>query len=515
MKPIINNKVFVLGDSRTGTTSLHKYLQSIGFNSIHYFFKESGITQPVHLDHLKNWEKLKLFINNDDYNAFSDYPTRSFYKELMEEFPDDYFVLTVRSSIEKWKESMVNFFTKFDIEINIEELASHYLNINQEIRDIAKSTGRKYLEICIDDGDEFNSKKLNEFFDVKHQYSIGRENTTDSYNNQHWDSRVSVFKTDSSNYLLYIKSILANQKAMLSEYGWIYLINDSSDYMDFLYGGRSLEGHHLKKIEQIFSSREKYFSNNKKHYFKFFIPEKPVVYPEYLPKIFGDKSQNSQRPVKQIDNLNLAYVKYMDKYLASCKQYGQLYFRGDTHLNWLGAYFAYYHIISVFNSSNIQLKKMRPIFFSELVPTLAAYGGDLFVQLSKEYKDYFSGAWREISLGEKLEHVIKYSINPHLVNSCLIDEIPPYVSKLGERQTLIYQSKNRNLPSAVVFRDSTCDFMTDLIAEHFSRVVFIWYKGEVIDDIVKYENPDVVLHIMAERFTCNYYQQAPVSKLLP
>jgi len=38
-------KVFVLGDSLTGTTTVHKFLKLIGYNSIHYFFTESGVTE--------------------------------------------------------------------------------------------------------------------------------------------------------------------------------------------------------------------------------------------------------------------------------------------------------------------------------------------------------------------------------------------------------------------------------------------------------------------------------------
>ncbi|MEM7741332.1 MAG: FkbM family methyltransferase, partial [Pseudomonadota bacterium] len=80
--------VFILGDSRTGTTSLHRFLQSAGYNSIHYYFTESGVTEPAHLDRENNWEKLRAFIDTSEYDAFSDYPTRTFFRELMEAYTD-------------------------------------------------------------------------------------------------------------------------------------------------------------------------------------------------------------------------------------------------------------------------------------------------------------------------------------------------------------------------------------------------------------------------------------------
>ncbi|WP_161492584.1 hypothetical protein [Pseudophaeobacter leonis] len=51
--------IFVLGDSRTGTTTLHKFIKTAGLKSVHYFFKESGVTEPAHVEYEVNWERLK------------------------------------------------------------------------------------------------------------------------------------------------------------------------------------------------------------------------------------------------------------------------------------------------------------------------------------------------------------------------------------------------------------------------------------------------------------------------
>ena len=110
-------KIFALGDSRTGTTTIHKFLKLSGFTSIHYFFKESGVSEPAHVDFENNWRKLQDFIDEGGYDSFSDYPIRTFYRKLFDAYPDAYFILTSRKDVETWQKSMVGFFSKFKINL--------------------------------------------------------------------------------------------------------------------------------------------------------------------------------------------------------------------------------------------------------------------------------------------------------------------------------------------------------------------------------------------------------------
>jgi hypothetical protein len=84
-------KVFGIGLSKTGTTSLHIALQILGLSSVHY---------PV------TWGEI------DQYDAASDITVASRFKELDELYPDSKFVLTVRD-LNQWLESCQNHFTYF------------------------------------------------------------------------------------------------------------------------------------------------------------------------------------------------------------------------------------------------------------------------------------------------------------------------------------------------------------------------------------------------------------------
>ena len=52
--------------------------------------------------------------------------------------------------------------------------------------------------------------------------------------------------------------------------------------------------------------------------------------------------------------------------------------------------------------------------------------------------------------------------------------------------------------------------MTDWLAEHFSRTVFVWHLGDVLQKVIEREQPDIVIQIMAERFVWTYPSRAAI-----
>jgi len=84
-------KIFGIGLSRTGTTTLNHVLREWGFNTIHY-------PQPSQL-----WDP-----DNDGAN---DIPVIPVYKELDKEFPGSKFIYTIRDK-EQWLDSIVPYFER-------------------------------------------------------------------------------------------------------------------------------------------------------------------------------------------------------------------------------------------------------------------------------------------------------------------------------------------------------------------------------------------------------------------
>ncbi len=153
--------IFVLGNSRTGTTSIHHWLCQRGIRSVHFFIEEAGLRQPLHRYRGENWPKLLQFIRQSGYRAFSDYPVRPFFRELRNEFPDAYFVLSHRRDLATWVGSMQRFFAGRNLDI--EFLRAFHIVWNEEIRCLFAEAGGRLLQLCIDADAGLNADRLAAF----------------------------------------------------------------------------------------------------------------------------------------------------------------------------------------------------------------------------------------------------------------------------------------------------------------------------------------------------------------
>jgi hypothetical protein len=80
------NKIFGIGLNKTGTTSLHFALNSIGVRSFHY-------TTDLKEKFQNNLEAgLPLLSGLDEFNAFSDNPIPEYFKLLDEQYPGSLFI---------------------------------------------------------------------------------------------------------------------------------------------------------------------------------------------------------------------------------------------------------------------------------------------------------------------------------------------------------------------------------------------------------------------------------------
>jgi hypothetical protein len=64
---------------------------------------------------------------------------------------------------------------------------------------------------------------------------------------------------------------------------------------------------------------------------------------------------------------------------------------------------------------------------------------------------------------------------------------------------MLFENANKNLPRAVLFRDSFSTQLFSLLAENFSRLVAVW-QPNIDYKIVDAEKPDFVISQQAERF---------------
>jgi hypothetical protein len=130
-------RVLGVGLSRTGTTSLTKALEILGYRSLHY---DQDRLRNIIFGHLASPD----FRVYDDYDAVTDLPTAFFYRELLEAYPDCKAILTVRD-IDAWWHSMKCHYDRYGH--SWEKRVDKHFNFVRDVRNIAYGSyiPREYL----------------------------------------------------------------------------------------------------------------------------------------------------------------------------------------------------------------------------------------------------------------------------------------------------------------------------------------------------------------------------------
>lgn len=106
-------KVFNLGFSKTGTTSVEEALKLLGYNVCRGHYNNNYTNFLIALYVNKDYAELMKFTAL--YDAFADGPWSGgdLYKTLLKEYPDAHYILTVRDP-EAWYQSFEKMLTRFD-----------------------------------------------------------------------------------------------------------------------------------------------------------------------------------------------------------------------------------------------------------------------------------------------------------------------------------------------------------------------------------------------------------------
>lgn len=289
-------------------------------------------------------------------------------------------------------------------------------------------------------------------------------------------------------------------KGWVGEAGWVFLIGDTNEFISFQFGAKRWDDKQLTAATNVLLQRNEIFKSKNRRYYKFIVPEKGIIYHEYLPGIFKLTPAYMQRPACLLTDGQLQDVYYLYHSLERAKSLGLTYFRGDTHPNWLGSYVIYREIVSALSETGWEC---HAIPLGRLQPFVSAYDGDVFSPLCAALQQE---AIHRAGLGEKtnlFESLLGYKVMDRERRATKVD-VPEKYKRAFSRETIITEIYDSRLPRCVVFRDSTAQYCIDFLAEHFSRCVFIWHGGHVIEDVIDEEQPDIIIHIMAERFVSSY-----------
>jgi len=303
-----------------------------------------------------------------------------------------------------------------------------------------------------------------------------------------------------SEVLAGLKAIQNGAKGLAARGGWVFLIKDTNDYLSWHLGLKRWSGDEQAAVQKILDERAGLLVG--RYYQMFICPEKRVVYREYLPAGLDAVTPFDDRPARAMARMAPDVVHYLAGRFDALKRLGLLFFRGDTHVNWMGAYHVYREAILALQARGAPVGP--PLTFNHLQHFIAGMEGDVLIQLPETVKGEFEVDASLARVGNMLELVISHTLPEARKRARQVPTPEGFIPGGGGRETIIMEQDDKSLPKALVFRDSTATLSIELLAQHFSRSVFVWHEGDVIGDLIDREQPDVVLHFVAERFLATY-----------
>ena len=163
------NKVFGIGFHKTGTTSVGRALEILGYRNCHGAKAiRSNMGELSMMEHLFKKDLRQIFEIAQDFDSFNDNPWFIIYRELDRQFPNSKFILTTRS-VNHWMDSMVNSFKNYDTAFrlwiygkpnpvaNETIYQKRYLEHNEQVLEYFKYRKQDLLVLNIDDMDKWTS----------------------------------------------------------------------------------------------------------------------------------------------------------------------------------------------------------------------------------------------------------------------------------------------------------------------------------------------------------------------
>ena len=214
------------------------------------------------------------------------------------------------------------------------------------------------------------------------------------------------------------------------------------------------------------------------------VPEKFTIYPEYLPAWAARSAQPSphDRVIAALANSDVALLVLRPELLAA-KARDRIYYKTDSHWNYLGAMAGYDAIMREVQRAlpPDRLPKIVPPQRPGYLPGVDFYSGDLVGMLG------LPGRIREDDVAPI-----------HKIFSDATTRCARRVDAASVPDMETYVCDRPGLPRAVVYRDSMAIPLIPMLAENFSRIVFVSSRG-FDTELIEREKPDIVIEEMVER----------------
>lgn len=320
-------------------------------------------------------------------------------------------------------------------------------------------------------------------------YSISKFNRSPSLLIEHYANKEFSFKENLRYAHGWLKvrlmKVSSSPQVVLGNDGWLFF--KGRDLIENFLDPPPFSESQLKQWGDILQKRQQWLEKRKIRYLVVIAPDKPTIYGEMLPDYYLPNSQPSR-----LDQL-IAYlrkntnVEILDL-RPSLKEYKKLgkplYYKTDTHWNELGGAIAANQIQKYLTRWYPQIKPLSLSNFQ--IKEVLGTGGDLARFLGLEY-DY-----------QETHYTLSFPDAGADEHSPQQSTQTPPIFRIKIQQQHQTRSPQKNLPRAVIFRDSFGDYLIPYLESNFSQADWIWTDGFNPEDVEK-AKPDLVIQQFVER----------------
>ncbi len=279
---------------------------------------------------------------------------------------------------------------------------------------------------------------------------------------------------------------------LIGKSGWLYYVEQFA--LEYYIGDDPFMPEELATWKRILEERRDWLALQGIDYYLIVAPNKETIYPEYMP----DSVIKSGNP-SRLDQL-IAYLQQHSTFriidvrqaLIDTKPTQRVYHLTDSHWNEPGSLIAYQGILNALapRYPTLQIQQF-PDFTLRTVITpgleLAAFL-DQVDQYQEEYFQLIPNVARQAILEGSPS--IELSLNPD-------DGFADYIYLAQPLFASVCPSGE--IPRGVMFRDSFAQPVMPFLAEHFQRMVYKVGSMKFDAELIKTEQPDVVIQEMVER----------------
>jgi hypothetical protein len=302
----------------------------------------------------------------------------------------------------------------------------------------------------------------------------------EKYYNEHV-SFTSAALDFNARFKLYFLNVSPNQsKALAGKDNWFFSAGKPiNDYR----GSNLLSDEEIQKLKSKLHARALNLKAQGGVFYFAIVPNKHRIYSEFLPNNIIERKTKTvyDQAIEALQSDTLIHLIDLRTSLEKAKSSQLLYYKKDNHWNDLGAYIGYKAITESVHKQ-----------FPRVSPVPAA--------------DYYIDTSVSLAGGDALQIGVDKLITEHRI---LLKPKKTVKAVAGEKQNypppadfpyagdfeIVRVVNDSSLPTAVIIRDSFCDFMLQFFSENYRKTVFIFDNWEYKENrnIIEKEKPDIVI----------------------